>query len=222
MKKARLFFLLMITFAMAVSTSAQDPAGRGQRGGDAGGRGGGRGAGGGAGGGAAAAPMTLSTPAFPDGGQIPVKFTQAAEGAAPGEGTSPALTWSNPPAGTQSFVLHMHDMELARNRTTDDQVHWLVWNIPGATTSFREGMPKGSQLPDGSYQVSATGPVYRGPGAPANGPPHHYVFEIFALDTKLDVQPLADAFETRTNVMKAIQGHILGKAVYLGLFRRPQ
>ncbi len=85
-----------------------------------------------------------------------------------------------------------------------------------------EGQPKGAQLPDGSYQISATGQVYRGPGAPANGPPHHYVFEIFALDTKLDVHPAADAFETRTNVMKAIQGHILGKAVYLGLFRRPQ
>jgi Raf kinase inhibitor-like YbhB/YbcL family protein len=166
--------------------------------------------------------MTLTTTAFPDGGPIPVKFSQAAEGAAPGEGTSPALTWANAPAGTQSFVLHMHDMELARNRTTDDQVHWLVWNIPGTASRLTEGQPKGAKLPDGSYQISATGQVYRGPGAPANGPQHHYVFEIFALDTKLDVQPTADAFETRANVIKAIQGHILGKAVYLGLFRRPQ
>ena len=47
-------------------------------------------------------------------------------------------------------------------------------------------------------------------------------FEIFALDTKLDVPAAADAFETRVNVMKAMQGHILGKAVYMGLFRRPQ
>jgi Raf kinase inhibitor-like YbhB/YbcL family protein len=166
--------------------------------------------------------MTLTTAAFPDGGPIPVKFSQAAEGAAPGEGTSPALTWANAPAGTQSFVLHMHDMELARNKTTDDQVHWLVWNIPGTASRLTEGQPKGAKLPDGSYQISATGQVYRGPGAPANGPQHHYVFEIFALDTKLDVQPTADAFETRANVIKAIQGHILGKAVYLGLFRRPQ
>jgi Raf kinase inhibitor-like YbhB/YbcL family protein len=166
--------------------------------------------------------MTLTTTAFPDGGPIPVKFSQAAEGAAPGEGTSPALTWANAPAGTQSFVLHMHDMELARNRTTDDQVHWLVWNIPGTASRLTEAQPKGAKLPDGSYQISATGQVYRGPGAPANGPPHHYVFEIFALDSKLDVQPTADAFETRATVIKAIQGHILGKAVYLGLFRRPQ
>jgi hypothetical protein len=41
------------------------------------------------------------------------------------------------------------------------------------------------------------------------------------LDVVLDVKPAADAFETRTNIMKAIQGHVLGKAVYGGLFRRP-
>ena len=166
--------------------------------------------------------MTLTIPAFPDGGQIPVKFSQAAEGAAPGEGTSPAIGWANPPAGTQSFVLNMHDMDVVRNRTTDDQAHWVVWNIPATASGLPEGVHKGPQLPDGSYQVSATGPVYRGPGAPATGPRHHYMFEVYALDTKLDVQPTADAFETRANVLKAMQGHILGKAVYGGLFRRPQ
>jgi len=167
-------------------------------------------------------PMTLSIPGFPDGGEIPVKFSQAAAGAAPGEGTSPAISWANVPAGTQSFVLNMHDMEVARNKTTDDQAHWVVWNIPPTATGLPEGVPNGPQLADGSYQISATGQVYRGPGAPANGPRHHYMFELFALDTKLDVRPTADAFETRANVMKAMQGHILGKAVYGGLFRRPQ
>lgn len=178
--------------------------------------------GGGRAGGPATPPMTLTVSGFADGGQIPVRFSQAAEGAAPGEGTSPALSWTNVPPGTQSFVLHMHDMDVARNRTTDDQVHWLVWNIPATATGLPEGVPKGSPRPDGSHQISATGAVYRGPGAPANGPMHHYMFEIFALDTKLDVAPAADAFETRATVMKAMQGHILGKAVYGGLFRRPQ
>ena len=167
-------------------------------------------------------PMTLTISAFPDGGQFPVKFSQAEPGVAVGEGTSPAMTWANPPTGTQSFFLHMHDMDLARNKTTDDQAHWVLWNIPASAAGLPEGVPKGSQLPDGSYQISATGPMYRGPGAPANGPVHHYVFEIYALDIKLDVKPTADAFETRANVMKAIQGHILAKAVYGGLFRRPQ
>ena len=173
-------------------------------------------------GGPAGPAMTMTVAGFPDGGAFPVRFSQAAEGAAPGEGTSPAITWSNAPAATQSFVLHMHDLDLARNRTTDDQPHWVVWNIPSTATGLPEGVPKGSQRPDGSYQISATGPMYRGPGAPATGPMHHYVFEIFALDAKLDVQPTADAFETRANVLKAIQGHILAKSVYGGLFRRPQ
>jgi Raf kinase inhibitor-like YbhB/YbcL family protein len=161
-------------------------------------------------------PMTMTTTAFADGSDIPAKYTQA------GEQTSPAITWTNTPAGTISFVLHMHDMEGSRNRTTDDQLHWLVWNIPGTATGLPEGIPMGAQLQNGAYQTSASGQVYRGPGAPANGPRHHYVFELFALDTKVDVQPGADPFETRTNVMKAIQGHILGKAVYVGLFHRPQ
>src|SRR5580765_4109090 len=175
-------------------------------------------------GGAPAGPaMTLTVSGFPDGGDIPVKFSQAAPGVAPGEGTSPEIKWANAPAGTQSFVLNMRDMDVARNKTTDDQAHWVVWNIPATSTGMGEGQPKGAKLPDGSYQISATGQMYRGPGAGANGPKHHYMFEVYALDIpKVDVEPTADAFETRATVMKAIQGHILAKAVYGGLFKRPQ
>jgi Raf kinase inhibitor-like YbhB/YbcL family protein len=160
-------------------------------------------------------PLTLTTPAFQDGREIPVKYTQA------GEQVSPALNWTNVPPNTQSFVLHMRDPDVARDRGTEDQVHWLVWNIPGTATGLPEGVPKGEQLQDGSRQISASGPVYRGPGAPASGPLHHYTFELYALDTKLDVTPGADAWETRTKVWSAMQGHVLGKAVYVGLFRRP-
>ena len=175
--------------------------------------------------GAAAAPapaMILTVEGFPDGGDVPVKYSQAAPGVATGEGLSPAINWTNVPAGTQSFFLNMHDMDLARNKTTDDQAHWVVWNIPATATGLPEGVPKGPKLANGAFQISATGQMYRGPGAGANGPKHHYMFELYALDTTIDVQPAADAFETRANVMKSIQGHILAKAVYGGLFRRPQ
>ena len=174
-------------------------------------------------GGAPAAPaMTMTVAGFPDGGAIPVKYSQAAPGVATGEGLSPAITWANVPAGTQSFVLNMHDMDVARNKTTDDQAHWVVWNIPATATGLPEGVPKGQRLADGAYQTSATGPMYRGPGAAANGPLHHYMFELYALDVSLDVQPAADPFDTRANILSAMQGHILGKAVYGGLFKRPQ
>ncbi len=160
--------------------------------------------------------MTLTVAAFPDGGEIPVRFTQA------GEGISPAMTWANVPAGTQSLFLNMHDMDGARNRTTEDNAHWIVWNIPSTATGLPEGVPAGSPRPDGSQQMSGGGPGYRGPGAGAAGPRHHYMFELYALDTKLDVRPGADVYETRANIIKAIQGHVLGKAVYGGLFRRPK
>ncbi|GAB3697430.1 YbhB/YbcL family Raf kinase inhibitor-like protein [Spirosoma flavus] len=167
-------------------------------------------------------PMRLTTTAFSDGGIIPVKFSQAAPNAAPGGGTSPALSWSDVPPGTQSFVLHMHDVDVSRNKTTDDNLHWLVWNIPATATSLPEGVPAGAQLADGSYQMNVFTAGYRGPGAAASGPLHHYVFELYALDTKLDVKPSAGGSETRMAVLKAIDGHVLGKAGYVGLFKRPQ
>lgn len=102
--------------------------------------------------------------------------------------------------GTQSFVVHIRDPDVARNKTTEDQIHWLVWNIPGAATGLPEGVPQGAELPDGSRQISASGPSYRGPSAPATGPQHHYTFEVYALDTKLDVQPGTDAWDTRTKI----------------------
>lgn len=164
----------------------------------------------------AAPAMTLTTPAWPDGDPIPARYTQA------GEQVSPELRWTNTPPGTQSLVLYFHDPDVARNKTTDDQVHWVVWNIPPTATGLPEGVPAGAERPDGSRQISASGPQYRGPGAPATGPVHHYTFEVFALDTRLDIPASTDAFETRANVLKAMQGHVLGKAVYVGLFRRPQ
>jgi Raf kinase inhibitor-like YbhB/YbcL family protein len=165
--------------------------------------------------------MTLTVQGFADGGDIPVRFSQAAPGVAPGEGTSPAISWTNVPAGTRSLVLHMHDMDVTRNRMLEDQLHWIVWNIPPTAKGLPEGTPRGAHLADGSYQMSATGPLYRGPGAPATGPRHHYVFELYALNITFDVAPTDDAFETRTIIMTAMQGHVLGKAVYGGLFKRP-
>ena len=121
----------------------------------------------GRGGAPASPPMVLSTTAFPDGGVIPNRHTQVQQAE---RGISPALSWANAPAATQSFVVHMRDPEVARNRTTDDQVHWLVWNIPGTEKGLPEGMPEGAQLPNGIRQISASGAVYRGPGAPASRP----------------------------------------------------
>ena len=179
-----------------------------------------RGGGGGGGGRGGIATMALTTMAWPDGGKIPAKYTQA------GDQISPALSWTGVPDGTQSFVLLFHDVDSAVGNGNDDVLQWLLWNIPAKTTTLPEGVPQGMQLADGTRQVSATGPFYRGPGAPASGPGHHYVFELYALDTMLNVQTAAQVqgvspgVETRAAVLRAMAGHIRGKAVYVGLFRR--
>jgi Raf kinase inhibitor-like YbhB/YbcL family protein len=157
--------------------------------------------------------FALTTPAFPDGGEIPPRFTQSDPKA-----VSPRLEWTNVPAGTVSFVLILHDPDVAMKRALEDVLHWMVINIPGTATGLPENVPATAQLPDGTIQPkNMRGAVgYMGPGAPAPGPHHHYTFELFALDTRLDL----GAEATRADVLKAIDGHILGKAVLVGRFHR--
>lgn len=162
-------------------------------------------------------PLLMTTTAWEDGGVIPDKYTQVAGPAA----VSPELKFGQVPPGTQSFVLLMHDPEPVLNKGSKmDITHWLVWNIPGTSTGLKENTPAG-ELPDGTRQVSLRSNAYMGPGAPA-GPYHHYTFELYALDTKLDVPmgtPL-QAAATRTAVMDAMDGHVLGKAVLVARFHR--
>ena len=168
-------------------------------------------------GGPAAPPLIMTTTAWEDGGVIPDKFTMAAGPAA----VSPELKWSQAPAGTQSFVLLMHDPEPVLNKGSKmDITHWLIWNIPGSSTGLPEGVAQG-ELPDGSRQVSLRGNAYMGPGAPA-GPYHHYTFELYALDTKLEVPAGTpqQAADTRNAVVNAMDGHVLSKAVLVARFHR--
>jgi Raf kinase inhibitor-like YbhB/YbcL family protein len=160
--------------------------------------------------------MTLTTSAWPDGGTIPLKFTQA------GEEVSPTLSWSNVPDGVASFVLIARDLDAPTGNGTDDMLHWMLWNIPGASRGLPEGLPQLPQLPDGTRQISVSGPYYRGPGAPASGPAHHYTFELFALDSTLDVPAVGQSpAQTRAAVMSAMAGKVRGKGAYVGLFKRP-
>ncbi len=181
----------------------------------AGGGGGGQGRGGGGGRGPQAPPLVMTTTAFEDGGVIPAKFVGQM-------GVSPELKWTQVPMGTVSFVLLMHDPDVALQRGTLDVTHWLVWNIPGTATGLPEGVMPAAELPDGTRQVSLRAAGYMGPGAPANGPYHHYTFELFALDIKLDVPAGTpqEAAATRAAVIKAVDGHALGKAVLVGRFHQ--
>ena len=159
--------------------------------------------------------LTLSTTAFEDGGIIPDKYTAAAGAAT----VSPRLTWTHVPGGVVTFVLLEHDPDTSVNKTTAEILHWMMFNIPGATRELPEGVPVQAQRPDGSIQglnyLHKAG--YAGMGAPAPGPDHHYTFELFALDTKLDLGPSA----TQTDLLKGMDGHIIAKAVVVGRFHLP-
>jgi Raf kinase inhibitor-like YbhB/YbcL family protein len=157
--------------------------------------------------------LTLTSPAFEDGTVIPNTYTQADPNP-----VSPKLEWKNVPAGTVSFVLLMHDPDVAMGKKTDDVTHWMAFNIPGTATELAEGQSDNAKLADGTIQLVNTGRKvgFMGPGAGAAGPYHHYTFELFALDTKLDLGP--DAM--RDAVVAAMQGHILGKGVLVCRFHR--
>jgi Raf kinase inhibitor-like YbhB/YbcL family protein len=203
-KFARVITSLLVLVALAaLGATLMAQGGGGQ------GRGGGRGP--------ATPPLLMTTTAFEDGGVIPDKYTQKAGPMA----VSPELKWSQVPMGTQSFVILFHDPEPVLNKSSKmDVTHWLIWNIPGTSTGLSEGVAQG-ELPDGSRQVSLRGNAYMGPGAPP-GPYHHYTFELYALDTKLDVPQGTpqQAADTRNAVINAMDGHVLGKAVLVGRFHQ--
>jgi len=203
--RAKLLATTALTAAMSLALLAQGPP-----------AGGGQGRAGGAGRGPQTPPLIMTSPAWEDGGVIPDKFTGAAGPTSP----SPELKWTQVPPGTQSFAIIMNDPEPAipAKSSKGDVTHWLIWNIPGTSTGLPEGVAQGD-LPDGSKQQSLRGQGYMGPGAPP-GPYHHYTFTLYALDTKVDVTPAQNAFDTRQALLTAMDGHVLGKAVLVARFHR--
>jgi Raf kinase inhibitor-like YbhB/YbcL family protein len=158
-------------------------------------------------------PLVLSSPAYVDGGVLPDKYTQKAPQPSP----SIPFSWTGTPPGTQSFVLMLHDLDVVTNKTQADSLHWLAWNIPATATSLPEGVPNVAGLPDGTVQLTHRGTVgFVGPGWPGPTSYHHYVAELFALDTKLTLPSTT----TRDEVIAATNGHILGRAAYEGRFHR--
>jgi len=149
-------------------------------------------------------PLLIESKAFPDGGIVPPKFSNA------GGNVQPDFKISNAPAETQSFAIIMHDIDVALGGP-DDVLHWVVWNIPGNTTQIEEG-----KLPEGSVNGKGIRTnAYMGMGAPAGPRYHHYVFEFYALNTKLDLPATA----SRPELLEALKGKVIAKAAYVGRFR---
>lgn len=141
---------------------------------------------------------------------IPARYT------CDGQDISPPLDWSGIPAEAESLVLIVDDPDApdpAAPKMT--WVHWVLFNIPPNTQGLEEGIPAAS-LPVGTEEgINDWG--RRGYGGPC--PPigkHRYFFKLYALDIVLP------CFQdpTKTQVEKALQGHILAKAELVGTYTR--
>jgi hypothetical protein len=127
--------------------------------------------------------LVLSSGAFQSGADIPARFT------CDGADLSPALSWTDPPAGTKSFALVVDDPDAPRGTWT----HWMLWNLPATARALPEGVAKAATGPEGSRQGQSDfrRPGYGGP-CPPPGPAHRYFFRLIALDGELNLGPGAD------------------------------
>ena len=121
-----------------------------------------------------------------------------------GANKSPHIEWSKGPAGTVSYAVFAADASV--NRATPI-VHWIVYNIPSGKRELDEGLPRTATLDDGSEQgKNISGNAgYMGP-KPPTGQTHAYHFQVFALNSKLDVDP---AKADRDTVLSAMKNRVL-------------
>jgi Raf kinase inhibitor-like YbhB/YbcL family protein len=165
--------------------------------------------------------LTLSSPDLPPGKPIAEQFTANAFGCH-GLNQSPALKWSNAPAGTKSFAVTMFD---PYRPPASGWWHWLVYDIPASATQLAHaaGTPGSSGLPQGAQQGKPDGDApeahYYGPCPDAGDPPHHYTITVYALNVAhLEVPPTS----TAANIDYEISTKTLAKSTIVRLFSRPK
>lgn len=153
--------------------------------------------------------LEIGSDDFPAGGSIPSTYS------AYGQGVSPGLTWTGAPAGTRTFALLMEDPDAAVGKPF---VHWVAWNIAPDLTRLPEAIPAVPQVPSlmnlrqGRNTRGSIG--YYGPKPQVGDRPHAYHFQIFALDTVLNLVPGS----TREELLAAMEGHVLATGDLVGTY----
>ena len=150
--------------------------------------------------------IKITSSAFKEGGMIPAKYT------CDGADISPPLQWDTAPEGTVSIALISDDPDAPMGTW----VHWVLFNLPGSTTSLAENVPTDKTLTNGAIQGTNDFRKigYGGPCPP--GGTHRYYFKIYALDAQLDLQAGANKKE----LLRAMQGHILAEGQLMGKYKR--
>lgn len=143
--------------------------------------------------------FSITSPSFIEDAPIPARFT------CKGENINPEILLTGTPEGTQTLALIMHDPDAP----SGDFTHWLMWNIPAKTNTIAE-----NSVPVGATEgVTSFGSQNYGGPCPPSGT-HRYIFELFALDTSLDLPVTTTADDIRG----AMSGHILGETKLTGTF----
>ncbi len=154
--------------------------------------------------------LTLSSPVFADGGEIPAKHT--CEGA----DVSPPLAWQGLPEGTRSLVLIVDDPDAPDPKAPKlTWVHWVLYNIPATAVGLPEnahaaGLPDGTQAGLNDWKR----PGYGGPCPPIGR--HRYFHKLYALDTVLG----GLSRPTKAEVEAAMAGHVLAEAQLIGTYEK--
>lgn len=146
----------------------------------------------------------LSSNAFAEGGWIPeLNSCQGAD-------LSPSLEWTDPPVDSRSFALIVEDPDAPAGVWC----HWLLYDIPPKVHALAQGHKPGSLGVSGVNDFGKLG--YGGP-CPPKGRAHRYFFKLHALD----VHTLGlGAGIPRAELLRAIKGHVLAEAQYMGRFER--
>jgi Raf kinase inhibitor-like YbhB/YbcL family protein len=150
--------------------------------------------------------ITISSPAFADGGMIPVKYT------CDGEDISPQLTFDNVPPDAKSLALVADDPDAPMGTW----VHWVMYNLPPDTRTLPENVAADEKLAGGAvHGITDFGRFGYGGPCPPSGT-HRYYFKLYALDTRLDLPSKAN----KKDVVKAMEGHILAQGELMGKYKR--
>ena len=145
--------------------------------------------------------IQLTSDAFANGQSIPSKYS------CKGKNISPALAWTEPPAGTQSLALIMDDPDAPGGTW----VHWVLFNIPASTHNLQEDLPTSGM----SMGKNSWGDMRYGGPCPPSGT-HRYFFKLYALDTTINLLPGA----TKEQVLEEMEGHILAQGELVGTFSK--
>jgi Raf kinase inhibitor-like YbhB/YbcL family protein len=153
--------------------------------------------------------LNVTSAGFAPNGALPAKYAHGGD-------RSPPLQWSQA-NGARSYVVMVEDPDAP---AASPYVHWLAWNIPGSVSALPEGVPSGPRvakpvpMQQGRNGADATG--YSGPNPPP-GAPHHYHFEVFALDTALQAPPPGS---DRDALLAAMPGHVIAKGDLVATYQQ--